>query len=476
MGALTMPATASLSTLALGAGALALGWKIGRTLDTRWLHFSGDYGTNNPTQDNYSGANYVSNRVIRWQWASPSVPLPGPINVGVAGWYGYYSECSTLNCVPSTSSGYWSFSSDDASVAYPNGACAMTTAIFAGINRNIANSLGSGMVGKYAYIHFATASTTCALYMTDANMRAKMAIDTDKVWVAETADKTATGFAVPADPGTGSATATQLRADLLSGTDAEDAEIAKLIVPDSGVQAVGTIVLPPPDANETVVEYRQRLREMGWLGTATTAATISDASSPLWGPLAPRLIKIRVGTGLEDVFPVPGWEPVGYAGPANPTWPDTPPTIQPQDSIEFTPNDSGADAVDTATATPPSGIPAGGSGGCDAWVSADLDLSPLTGLQLGDKFPFGVFVWAEDWLDAFTTTAVAPSWSFSTPSLAGQTVPTFDIDLDWLDGYMDTFRTIISWCLWVGAVWFLASSMLGLRLGGDPADAVDDVL
>lgn len=40
-----MPALTALGTIALSVGAFELGWKIGRTIDTKWLHLSGDIGT-----------------------------------------------------------------------------------------------------------------------------------------------------------------------------------------------------------------------------------------------------------------------------------------------------------------------------------------------------------------------------------------------------------------------------------------------
>lgn len=40
-----MPELSTLGTLGLGAAAFDVGWKIGRTIDTKWLHLSGDIGT-----------------------------------------------------------------------------------------------------------------------------------------------------------------------------------------------------------------------------------------------------------------------------------------------------------------------------------------------------------------------------------------------------------------------------------------------
>jgi hypothetical protein len=45
-----------------------------------------------------------------------------------------------------------------------------------------------------------------------------------------------------------------------------------------------------------------------------------------------------------------------------------------------------------------------------------------------------------------------------------------------MDDYTSIIRTLISWVLWIGAVYWLAVNLLGFRGGGDPSQAADEAL
>lgn len=445
------------SNLTLAFVALGAGYLIGSGIDS-YFHISCNIASTCTQATTPSGANKVGvGSTGAWSTTATTAGLCG-------GSTGYY--CLNI-FIAAVQSAFCCFAASTGNATgWPiGGTDPLRDVLVAWVNAF------TGLPGGYA-----DSGGTQVWRATPAEIAASLRLDTGPI---PKGTRSGTALTPPAQPLWGSAAQIAATADLMGGDAATDEEIGRIISPEAyaaeDLLETGTITLPPPDANETVVAYRQRLREMGWLGTATTAAQVNDSSSPLWGPLQVRSIKIRPATATEAVQVMPGWAPVGYAGPSPTDWPENPPQFGPNDAIEFTPNTSTATPVDTSTATPPGGIAPGG-GGCDPWLDADFDLAPLMGVELGDKFPFGVFVWAEDWLDSVNASPDAPSWSFSTPSLAGQTLPSYDIDLDWADSYMSTFRSIVSWALWVGAVWFLASSMLGLRLGGDPADAVDDVL
>jgi hypothetical protein len=50
----------------------------------------------------------------------------------------------------------------------------------------------------------------------------------------------------------------------------------------------------------------------------------------------------------------------------------------------------------------------------------------------------------------------------------------YAFDLTYFDTYMATIRTLISFALWVGAIWYVGSALLGFRAGGDVSDAADE--
>jgi hypothetical protein len=60
----TLPALSTLGTIGLGVVAFDVGWKIGRAIDTKWLHLSGDVGTFTPTSSVLSGSFVFVNNVF----------------------------------------------------------------------------------------------------------------------------------------------------------------------------------------------------------------------------------------------------------------------------------------------------------------------------------------------------------------------------------------------------------------------------
>jgi hypothetical protein len=60
------------------------------------------------------------------------------------------------------------------------------------------------------------------------------------------------------------------------------------------------------------------------------------------------------------------------------------------------------------------------------------------------------------------------------PALAGGGTLPYDVDLNIMDDYMAIWRTLLSIVMWVGAVYIIATRMLGLNSAGDPGEALDD--
>src|SRR4051794_23759374 len=50
--------SSAITTLTLGTAAFQLGWKIGRTIDTKWLHLTGSIGTFTGTYTKLTGARW----------------------------------------------------------------------------------------------------------------------------------------------------------------------------------------------------------------------------------------------------------------------------------------------------------------------------------------------------------------------------------------------------------------------------------
>jgi hypothetical protein len=466
-------------------GALLAGISIGTAIDQTFLHsraYFGGYRDNNSVNSCTSGTGFSAGA---WNINADTPSLYGLSGVASD----YYRFSATMNCNGQTVGG---------NIAYGHGTyTSATVGTFDGLSCSGSGSPGSPQLSKpywegllafatgtpNAMIRYLNAGSGCiqaAVFMVRATFGAGLRAGVDYYGpkrATDTANETLTGFVPAADPGSGSAAATAIRAALLSGSDAADLEVAKALLPGVAVEpTLGTITLPAPDANETVHAYRDRLRALGWLGALTVASPVSDASSPLWGPLAPRLVRVRPGTGTEEALTMPGWAPVGYAGPAATDWPDNPPTVGLNDPVEITPNISTADPVDTDTATPPVGLDAGGSlGSCVHSDYGSIDVSPITAFDYGSKFPFGVFGWVSDQWDAINVSAVAPAWSIPVYGADGWTAD-YDIDLAPFSPYMAIMRTVLAWVMWVGSLWFIATSFLGIRGSGNPADAIDDYL
>lgn len=224
-----------------------------------------------------------------------------------------------------------------------------------------------------------------------------------------------------------------------------------------------TVTLLRPLVNETYTDYVARLQADGWLGTVTDVELSVD--DPSVGPEAIQRISItgQSGAWYRSVWPT--------------TWPriaiDAPLTIYHNSAT------APIAPADPADDEPPDGGGVFDSGGCDPWLTASPDFSPLTSLNFGSKFPFGLFSWVGGILGGLSVTPDAPNWDFHivipATSVSSETdLGHFVVDLTYFDDYMSTVRLILTFVLWVGAVWFFATALLGLRAPGNPAEAVDE--
>lgn len=211
-----------------------------------------------------------------------------------------------------------------------------------------------------------------------------------------------------------------------------------------GVNDPNAIGLLRPNANEHYDAYVTRLAAAGYVGTATETQEATDL--PGYGPHAVTRV---VNDATGEVY-----------DPLN--WPTTDPRISNGAPLTVRYNSDTAAPAPTEGATP-----------------GALDFTPLTSIDFGCKFPYGLFCYAADVTGWFDVTPTAPDFAFTIPGFnvggtgLGPTSYSYDVSLDNMSGYMATIRSILAVVLWVGAVWFLASRLLGFQ-AGDPGEAIDD--
>jgi hypothetical protein len=220
------------------------------------------------------------------------------------------------------------------------------------------------------------------------------------------------------------------------------------------------LLLPQPLITETYDQYITRLQTLGYVGVASFNQLSDLAAEPQLGPDAPVRIRVTTTTGAQVLSPF--------------AWPSTPPRINPSSSITVDRNPATMPAPAGALPPPGTSPPAGG-----------IDFTPITGLSLGCKFPFGfITCYAKQVTDWFRVDPVAPEFVFHFPQIGAVDIPgggVYDVDLgnvgvgdQSLSHYMALLRGLISAALWIGAVWVLATRFLGFHAAGDPAEAIDD--
>lgn len=503
------PALTALGTFSIAAGGLTAGYLVGSQLN-KWFGISSAIIGNN---DPYAAGAYTS-RLIGWGWAGsdqtgpygswwPSLPAAVKAGACVAGCWLATIQVDGIGAYP-----IWNTCGVDCGAT--NSLIAASTAITAGTHSFEASVLS----------HYVTPSA-----MVGAVTRAPLT-----PYVAQPYEMSNTAWGnAPADPGTGSQVATDVRAALEAGSPATDLAINQWIDPTYEGETSPSFVMPSC-AGLTYTQCVQALQAAGHVGTITrvdlgretadltacaecvvsssitygatalladpvtltanptplplelqalatmnetatayaarlglttvTVVELSESNSdPLRGPLVPVRVSFPLPSGTATVsVPASGEGPV----------------------VDPTKRIPGPGTSVTVYVNAPSMPPVeGGVGGCEPWLTASPDLTPLTGLQLGDKFPFGVFTWVGDFLAVFNPAPTAPAFTFPVkyPTDTSGNLSTYDyeVNLNFWDAYQATIRTVSSWVLWVGAIIYLASSFLKLPFG-NPADAVDEGL
>lgn len=551
--AATLPKMKTLGTLALATTAFSAGWKIGRTIDTQWLHLSGS----GPLED-------VTWTQLQWKWTEgfngwvlemagtgltnrSNVPWPATgagTDEGICTAAGNGQWSTKANC--GSQWGTWAaYQTKQLSSqgAVNNGSIVLTATRPMGG----ANNCGAGDPSGTNF------NVCLALYAPELAAEAHFGANAEpQPWVAQASDYT-TNITLPSTPpGYGSAAQIAVQAALLedeadaiaaAGTTAEEATVAfqaghlgdpewagyplpTFTVPDCGgltvaqcetelaaaghtgtvtedtltilsavvTRPAGAVVdtypiagatmaeseeiilrvnpdpmpleLPEPLLTETVTAYRARLAALGYLGTVTETILSADEAVPELGPDAPVIISTpAIAPQLARVIRV------GLP------WPSPTPRVMPDTAISISVNPSTL----TPLPTPTPGTVASGP-----ITPGGLDFSPITDIDFGCKFPYGLIscyaIGVTEWFDVAPD---APRFSFDAICVgnpgggelcAGAPGETFVVDLEVMDEYMSLLRALMEVALWIGTVYLLASRLLGFHAGGDPGEAVDEGL
>jgi hypothetical protein len=266
-----------------------------------------------------------------------------------------------------------------------------------------------------------------------------------------------------------------------------------------------TFQLPQPQGFETYPQYLYRLRRMGWVGTSLL---VTGTDTYLVGPGVVVTVTLDPPTtappGTIDPIPVPVWNPVPDPTtnpiPDPAPWPNPAPSVRPDQPITVTvsPPDAAPAPIPPPGGGPPPPPP--GPGGSPPPPpppppppTGQIDFTPLTNLDPGCKFPYGFICYAKDVTGWFNVTPEAPDFHIpvhvSAASVGVDWHGDYDVNLGAvgtdsgsltspasLNDYMAVMRLLESIAMWVGAVYLLATRLVGFKAGGDPGEAVDEAL
>jgi hypothetical protein len=220
--------------------------------------------------------------------------------------------------------------------------------------------------------------------------------------------------------------------------------------PGSTDAPLTTFTLPQPRINETYATYLQRLRDLGYVGTAIEHTLDGAHAQPERGPSA----VVEVQRNRTTIYQATDW-------------PSPAPTIGLGDGLDIwrNPGDGGPSDPNP----PPGGDGGGGS---------SIDLTPLEDIDIGCKFPFGLLCYAKDVTEWFNVTPTAPSWTLTVPlvTVAGHGYGPWTygpVDLAYLDTYMGWIRALIALVIGIGTAYYLAGKLFGFEAGdvGAASDA-----
>jgi len=483
-----------LGGLTLAAGGFDIGWKIGRTIDTKWLHLEGGPVTvsNVAVTNEYvcaagggscnslgalSATNPASVALVNGKdtYFSPTEgggwtdcfgntrhAIGGGVIADPVGFSGPGTGCEATivnelkqewNAVQAMNSGTL--------VPLSSGDCASFT------SGALGGSYGNGTVtysGGGCYVRVWRQRT----------MAEDLIQASPQTFTNQKVDQTTTMSPAPS----GSMTVSQLATARGDVTGSPDTALPSYVdcmlnynawscpsgptATDGGAKtatgAPAAFALPQPLPTETYDQYADRLRSRGFLGTIT----YTDASTSANPNLRAKLITEIDVTPASGAGAVVGVYNVVTGAPV--TWPSTPVLVDPSATTTITL----VHIPDSYTPPTPATAPGPGStSGCPCTVRA-IDWTPLETLNFGSKFPFGFGSYVGGVLSAINVTPVAPSWTFTLPDFTNQPWShgsTLAIDFGNIAGvntdtYMGWFRTLEAWLLWLTTIFILGRRLI----------------
>lgn len=242
-----------------------------------------------------------------------------------------------------------------------------------------------------------------------------------------------------------------------------------------------------PRIGETYDAYTARLTAAGWLGTSVRVDLADSYADTTLGPDAVARVTIPTydpasKTDVDTLTLTPT------------TWPVTTPRIKPDETITIDVNPASvptpAHVGDPWTTTPPGGSPEPvnpptptPSTSCPCTVRA-VDLSPLTSLDFGTHFPFGIVTWVGGVIGSITTAGdgACPSLDWTIPAvgalIAAKTVhmtPCVSVGSWNTADTLSWWRTIVTILMWCTTVFVLGRRLVyGKRAEVYDGDGDDD--
>lgn len=541
----------TLGKIVLAATAFDVGLKIGRVIDTKWLHLSGNVGTPQPnatvTQDAWClgpgttcsalggnfgaglGAAYATHHGIH----DSNTVTTGGQDLDMVLW-AHLTGCTYSGTTILGEDMYYSSVVPAAGHTLPADATACNNAVVTSFQAVDAAGMPAGVTHysvpstdpdwgapggcqaalQAVYGAANVATGTCNMYVWDRTALVHDLVHSlPQTFTNQKVDQTVTmpttscgGALQPNCAPTGSMTSAQLTtaqnaitADGATTQGWVNCELAPAdyICPDGstlpGYNPAPNFTLPEPNPNETYNAYISRLRNLGFVGNVTVLddpgydGIPGDAYDPTsaGAQLLPQVVTgVGIGVGLGSIVPlyypnsgstVPDFDVSKLPGTER-VW-DVAPLVNPSTTTDIVV----MKVPDAYTPTPASSSPPPGApppaGSCSLPNIPSVNFSPLTGIDFGNKFPFGVFGWLTTVVGYFNVSPVTPAVDIDMSGLS-TFVPGFAahyaFDLSYFDSYMGTIRTLMSFALWIGAIWYVGTALLGFRAGGDLTEAADD--
>lgn len=512
-----LPALSTLGTLAAGAAAFDVGWKIGRGIDTKWLHLT----RNEPTvaSSNYANANWyfvappaIVDRTVVQYFCTTYFPAA----TGCA----YTSDYINGRVVSKPILDKWAATSDDGTTEVPdrvwvfgrrnasshqddqwvayNGLkeCAIwmgfgctqsvldfRSSVASSIPRIDVHVLPGDTLQNDGWFMPNTDPPSYGTFVIRTREQMQKHVKAELTDYAGQSPTMTTNIAMPSDASIGDSA----RAELLKPENKDAAQFVGNALDPDNVPAVGTMRMPSCDG----LDYYgclTVLRNAGLVGNVVKLTLTFDTAVISAGPNGVVKTSPRVGTiiNVDDSVTLtvnPGLASMPVLVPAIDAGTSvedakqaiTAAGLNPALAVNATPDPAyGPDVVTSPDTTPRartrahrgddvtvkvngSDAPAVAGGTCAPWVQPRIDLSPLNVAPITSRFPFAVPLWSYDVLSLWVFDADAPVFHFPFPF----TERGIDIDLEVWDAAMPMWRSM---CLFVSFA-LLAWSFMGMVLG-----------